>query len=117
MAFSHHLFSAPPNTMASILSKSKSSSQWKQCRRHLASISQRDYLSFDTLHSLNAKAVKKYERNPLFGTFRNDKFEWITYGEFGRRVDMCRGLLRDVGEFAFIGVVSWSGILDSAGVI
>jgi hypothetical protein len=62
-----------------------------------------DYLPFDTLHSLNANAVEKYPSNPLFGTFRGSKdgFEWMTYAEFGRRVELCRGLLREVGEFSF----------------
>ena len=60
--------------------------------------SSHDYLQFDTLHSLNANAVKRYEKNPLFGTFFNDKFDWMTYGEFGMRVDKGRGLLSDVGE-------------------
>jgi len=67
--------------------------------RQLATFSSSpNYLPFDTLHALNSNAVKKYESNPLFGTFRNDKFEWMTYGEFGRRVDRCRGLLWDLGE-------------------
>ena len=61
--------------------------------------SQSQYLPFDTLHSLTANATKRYETNPLFGTFSNDQFQWMTYGEFGRRVQLCRGLLRDVGTF------------------
>lgn len=65
------------------------------------SVQQSDYLEFDTLHSLNSNAVKNYESNPLFGTFRNDKFEWMTYGEFGRRVENCRALLGDVGKLRF----------------
>lgn len=59
------------------------------------------YLPFDTLHSLNANATKQYETNPLFGTFSNDQFQWMTYGDFGRRVELCRGVLRDIGTCVF----------------
>ncbi|KAL7519059.1 hypothetical protein ACHAWX_003856 [Stephanocyclus meneghinianus] len=72
------------------------------------SSSEDDYLDFSTLHSLNANAVKAYASNPLFGTFRHDKFEWMTYEEFGKRVDLCRALLKDVGvtPHSTVGIIS-----------
>lgn len=74
--------------------------------RHRAAFSTDNYLQFDTLHSLNSNAVKQYESNPLFGTFCNDKFGWMTYGEFGREVDKCRGLLSDLGQLLLSSVCS-----------
>eukprot|EP00956_Cyclotella_meneghiniana_P026327 scaffold56624_cov22-Cyclotella_meneghiniana.AAC.2 len=68
----------------------------KLIARAFSTNSQSQYLPFDTLHSLNVNATKRYETNPLFGTFSNDQFQWMTYGEFGTRVQLCRGLLRDV---------------------
>lgn len=95
-------FATSFRTMASkLLSKSArlTSRLTHRCRVAFStSVQQSDYLEFDTLHSLNSNAVKKYESNPLFGTFRNDKFEWMTYGEFGTRVEKCRALLSDVGK-------------------
>lgn len=73
------------------------------------SSSEDDYLDFSTLHSLNANAVKAYASNPLFGTFRHDKFEWMTYEEFGKRVDLCRALLKDVGKLKCLSVRLFCG--------
>jgi long-chain acyl-CoA synthetase len=43
-------------------------------------------------------SVAKYPENPLFGT-KNDRgeYEWITYREFGRRVDNLRAGLAQLG--------------------
>eukprot|EP00804_Cyclotella_cryptica_P013704 CCRYP_016132-RC/>CCRYP_016132-RC protein AED:0.28 eAED:0.28 QI:348/1/1/1/1/1/11/531/685 len=72
------------------------------------SSSHNQYLDFSTLHSLNVNAVQAYASNPLFGTFRRDKFEWMTYEEFGKRVHLCRALLKDVGvtTHSKVGIIS-----------
>ncbi len=74
----------------------------KAIRPSLPSISTRAFLEFDTLHSLSSNAANAYASNPLFGTFRNDKFEWMSYEEFGRRVDVCRAVLKEVGEIVVV---------------
>jgi len=64
----------------------------------------------------NASLV--YTSNPLFGTFddKHGDFQWMTYRDFGRRVDLCRTVLKDLGKislfdadmFSFIiGIVRW----------
>ena len=79
-------------------------------------------LKFDTLHEMNRNAVLAFAPNDLFGTYSNNGddniesssstsekkksvgggggggFEWITYEGWGRKVDVCREVLRDLGE-------------------
>ena len=50
----------------------------------------------DLVDVLNQSVVEHAQRN-LFGTKRNGRWEWITYGEFGKRVDNFRGGLAKLG--------------------
>lgn len=43
------------------------------------------------------KSVSRFGPRPLFGTKRGGKWEWLTYAEFGRRVDLVRGGLAALG--------------------
>jgi long-subunit acyl-CoA synthetase (AMP-forming) len=54
--------------------------------------------SFNTLSELQSKACTLYESNPMLGTksIDNKSFEWLTYGDFGRKVEKFRGVLRDL---------------------
>lgn len=52
----------------------------------------------DNLVSLIEESVKKYSDNPLFGTKNAaGEYEWVTYGQVGRRVDNLRGGLARMG--------------------
>ena len=70
-------------------------------------------LKFDTLYEMNRNAVLAFAPNDLFGTYSNNGddntessssstsekksgggFEWITYEGWGRKVDVCREVLR-----------------------
>jgi long-subunit acyl-CoA synthetase (AMP-forming) len=52
----------------------------------------------DNLVSLIEDSVKKFSGNPLFGT-KNPAgdYEWVTYGQVGRRIDDLRGGLAHMG--------------------
>jgi long-chain acyl-CoA synthetase len=43
------------------------------------------------------RSVSRFGPRPLFGTKREGKWEWLTYAEFGRRVDCVRGALAQLG--------------------
>ena len=47
----------------------------------------------DVLH----KSVARYSHRKLFGTKKGDRWEWITYQDFGKRVEAFRGGLADLG--------------------
>lgn len=52
----------------------------------------------DNLVALLEESVAKYPNNRLFGTKnRQGVYEWVTYGEVGRRVDNLRGGLAKLG--------------------
>lgn len=52
----------------------------------------------DNLVSLYEDAIRKFAGNRLFGTKNNDgHYEWITYKEFGDKVDMLRGGMASLG--------------------
>ena len=61
----------------------------------------RELLQFNTLHELQKNACIAFSDNEIFGTFVENKekgdFEWMTYKEFGDKVDQCRCVLRDLG--------------------
>lgn len=52
---------------------------------------------FDTLNELYANSVEVYADRPLFGFKEDDQWSWITYREFGDRVDRARAGLADRG--------------------
>jgi len=74
-------------------------------------------LQYKTLHELQHNSSIAFSDNPLFGTYREKKndngdvdasFEWMTYGDFGRKVDECRTLLKDLGvkEYSKVGIIA-----------
>ncbi len=72
-------------------------------------LNQNNLLNFDTLHELQMNASIAFADNPLFGTYTERKegegdkadasFEWMTYSEYGEKVDACRTVLKDLGMF------------------
>jgi long-chain acyl-CoA synthetase len=52
---------------------------------------------FETLVDIFHDAIKTYPDNALFGTKRNGAWEWLTYLEFGKRVDGFRAGLAGLG--------------------
>ena len=54
---------------------------------------------FRTLHELQVKASKKYAQNELFGTYNpeTNNFDFMTYADYGHKVDQCRQVLRGLG--------------------
>lgn len=64
-------------------------------------------LKFNTLHELQSNASIAFADNPLFGTYTEKEekepyFDYMTYSEFGAKVDTCRALLHDLGMSMFL---------------
>ena len=95
-----------------LTSSTSPSTSWKAQRRHLSlessaasSLQDRgimdshDLLQFNTLHELQQNSSEAFGTNPLFGTHNGKEeggeFEWMTYEEWGRKVDACRTVLKD----------------------
>lgn len=56
--------------------------------------------AFSDLVDVLERSVRKFSESDLFGTKKDGQWEWITYGEFGRRVDYLRGGLASLGVTA-----------------
>ena len=52
---------------------------------------------YQDLVSLLSDSLSRHASRPLFGTKKDGRWGWITYAEFGRRVDECRAGLALVG--------------------
>jgi len=73
-------------------------------------------LNFDTLHELQTNATIAFADNPLFGTYQGQEgeedspssFEWMSYSDYGEKVDACRTVLKDLGvqEFSKVGIIA-----------
>ncbi|KAG7374459.1 long-chain-fatty-acid-CoA ligase [Nitzschia inconspicua] len=65
---------------------------------------------FDTLHELQETSCTVFADNELFGTYndKSGKFEYLSYKEFGQKVDECRAVLKHLGVAPYdkIGVIS-----------
>jgi long-chain acyl-CoA synthetase len=65
---------------------------------------------FDTLHEMQLSSCQVYSQNELFGTFspKSEKFEWMTYEEYGKKVDQCRSMLKDLGveQYDKVGIIA-----------
>jgi len=59
----------------------------------------KDVLVFDTLHEMRVNATQAFHNNPLFGTFKDGKYDWMSFGEWGKTVDICRNVLKDLGKY------------------
>lgn len=66
-----------------------------------------DLTVFSTLHELQETSCKVYANNDLFGTYNDESgsFEYLTYREFGQKVDKCRAVLKHLG--------TWDAIKDT----
>ncbi|OPY08302.1 MAG: Long-chain-fatty-acid--CoA ligase FadD15 [Syntrophaceae bacterium PtaB.Bin095] len=63
----------------------------------------------DNLVEFLENSVARFSDRPLFGTRRADgQYEWITYRDFGRRVDNLRGGLaaRGIGKGDVVGIIA-----------
>ncbi len=63
----------------------------------------------DNLAAMAEESVTKFTENPLFGTKNGSgDYDWITYGQFGKRVTNLRGGLASIGvkKDDFVGVIS-----------
>jgi long-chain acyl-CoA synthetase len=78
---------------------------------------------FDTLHEMQLSSCQVYSQNDLFGTFspKTEKFEWMTYEEYGKKVDQCRSMLKDLGveQYDKVGIIAnnrweWATIAAAA---
>ena len=106
---------------ARLTSTSSPSTSWKNPPRRQLSIESpslqdrgimdsNDLLQFNTLHELQQNSSEAFGSNPLFGTHNGKEeggeFEWMTYEEWGRKVDACRTVLKDTcGEFVCFGAL------------
>jgi long-chain acyl-CoA synthetase len=80
-------------------------------------------IQFDTLHEMQTRSCLVYEKRELFGTYsaKSNQFEWMTFKEYGDKVDQCRAMLKDLGIQANdkIGLISnnrweWATIAAAA---
>jgi len=76
-------------------------------------VDERGHLKFSTLHEMITNTTARNGDRDLFGTYHSSQdgdgtFEWTTYGDFGRRVALCRTALKDVGvsQYSKVGVIS-----------
>ena len=68
-------------------------------------LDEHNLLKFDTIHELQSRASIAFADNPIFGKYvkhdgEDAKFEYMTYSEFGDKVDTCRTLLKDLGKIS-----------------
>lgn len=63
---------------------------------------------FNTLHELQETSCEVYAGNELFGTYdeKSGRFVYLTYREFGHKVDECRAVLKHLGEYDASGETS-----------
>ncbi len=52
---------------------------------------------YETLIDIYEDSIKTYGFRELFGTKRNGTWQWLTYNEFGKKVDRFRGALASLG--------------------
>lgn len=57
-------------------------------------------IEFKTLHELQKKACLTFSENQLYGTYNpvSGQFEYIKYEDFGRMVQECCAVLKNLGE-------------------
>ena len=74
-----------------------------------------DLLQFTTLYELQKHSTEVFGPNRLFGTYvakdgveERGEFEWMTYNDWGKKVETCRTVLKDIGieEHSKIGIIS-----------
>lgn len=91
--------------------------------QELGYLDERGLTVFDTLHEMQYRSCQVFADNELFGTFNQatGKFEFDTYETYGKQVDTCRALLKDlgVGEYDKVAIISnnrweWAAIATAA---
>jgi AMP-binding enzyme len=55
------------------------------------------YMDYDTLVDMHLVTRQGFGDRPLFGTKVDGKYKWITYRDFGKKVDACRNALASIG--------------------
>lgn len=69
-------------------------------------LDEHELLRFNTLHELQKNACAAFPDNTCFGTYvetnKKGDYEWMTYHEFGEKVNHCRSVLKDLGTFYMI---------------
>jgi hypothetical protein len=77
-----------------------SSTEREKKFQELGFLDEKGLTTFDTLHEMQVRSCKVYAENDLFGTYQKDSnsFEYMTYEEYGDKVDKCRATLRDLGK-------------------
>jgi len=67
-------------------------------------------IEFKTLHELQKKACLTFSENQLYGTYNpvSGQFEYIKYEDFGRMVQECCAVLKNLGvnQYDKIGIIS-----------
>lgn len=54
-----------------------------------------DYVEFSNLSEMQAKACVAYAPKQALGTWKDSKFQWLTYAELGVEVDKFRTILSE----------------------
>ena len=52
---------------------------------------------FSSLVDMQESVCAEFAQRQALGTKRNGRYEWITFEEFGRRIDACRAALAQMG--------------------
>lgn len=55
------------------------------------------YMDFDTLVDMHMVTRQSFGDRPLFGTKKDGTYDWMTYKQFGKEVDVCRTALSRMG--------------------
>jgi hypothetical protein len=66
-------------------------------------LDERGLTVFDTLYEMQVRSCQVFASHKLFGTYSNEtkQFEWMKFHEYAAKVDTCRAVLRDLGEFLY----------------
>ena len=96
------LFSAA----ASAVPEDVDTSSEKAFRRDIP-FDENGFIEFNNLHDLQVFASQEFAERDLFGTFspESKSFEWISFADYGNRVDQCRALLKDLGTWGWKATV------------
>lgn len=67
---------------------------------------------FETLVELFEQTIEKHPNNRLFGVKKDGHYQWLTYKEFGDKVDAFRGALarRGVGKGDTVAIIADNGV-------
>jgi hypothetical protein len=68
--------------------------------REMGYVDEDGLVQFDTIHEMQVRACAVYKDNDLFGTYspEEEAYVWQTYGDYAKNVNICRTVLKDLGE-------------------